>query len=166
MTSFSPFSPSATKMTLVARGRQPRKRHFYPFHSPLFSLQVPVPSCAARAKAAPGLAALGEGVCCAWSVSCLSWCPAPGRLHAAGRMWQFPGSFCSISLMCCDSSAELLTPGAARGYLWTHKAGGHRAGCQPGVATAKGLSSLGILWWFGWKRHCLVNFMREPPLEF
>ncbi|XP_030920260.1 aryl hydrocarbon receptor-like [Geospiza fortis] len=87
-------------------------------------------------------------------------------MHAAERMWRFPGSFCSVSLMCCDSSAESLTPGAARGYLWTQKAGGHRAGCQPAVPAARSPSSLGILGWLRRERRCLVKFTGEPPLEF
>lgn len=62
--------------------------------------------------------------------------------------------------MRCDSSAELLTRGAAWGYLWRDKARGHQAGGWPEMSAANSGSSLGFL---GWKM--FGEGQRKTPME-
>lgn len=103
--------------------------------------------------------------------SCLSLPPGSraGGEDAArqgGRCSGSPAHLRSVGLMRCDSSAELLTRGAAQDYLWRDKAGGHQAGGQPEMSADKSRSSSGFLRWLGWKTCCLVKVTGKPPRGF
>lgn len=92
-----------------------------------------------------------------WEQRMLRW----GGCHGSS-----PACVRSVGLMRCDSSAELLTRGAAWGYFWKDKAGGHQAGGQPEMSAAKSRSSLGFLGWIRWKIWCLVKVRGKPPWVF
>lgn len=159
------------KVMLVARVREPRKATSFsslPFPPspplPPPPLQMPVTSYTMRVKTAPCLPAQREGKCSVEKVtfspvlslpsSCLA---LPQGSQAGGEDAARQGGCCSgslahlrsVRLIRCGSSAELLTRGAARDYLWRDKAGGHQAGGQPEMSAAKSGSSLGFLGWLG-----------------
>lgn len=165
----SPHLPPSTaasgKSDAGGQSKGAQESHFF-FFSPLPPppLQMPVTSYTMRVKTAPCLPAQREGKCSVEKVtfspvlslpsSCLA---LPQGSQAGGEDAARQGGCCSgslahlrsVRLMRCGSSAELLTRGAARDYLWRDKAGGHQAGGQPEMSAAKSGSSLGFLEWLG-----------------
>lgn len=75
------LSPSSSKGDAGGQREGAQEKPLLSFLFPSFFLQVPVPS---YAKAAPALAALGEGECCAGSASHLSRCRDVGCAQQGG----------------------------------------------------------------------------------